>query len=217
MKRRATNSLRFHDCANAVGAAIAKVSGVVDVIKVLENVDEEAVVSSVCEDAKQRAIEAGADPVTVKIIEVDNMPLQYVQMRASRIVARAAGSLTKNFRSANNLSGQKEETPNTWIRPSKKNFNAEKDPRDFIVSPSALTDIRVYRPNVDKDGTWWVSEIDLEFLATGCSILACGGGGPGYMCYMAGRAALQAGHKLKIVDINTLPDGEYIMGSVAYG
>ena len=80
---------RFHDCANAVGAAIAKVSGTIDVIKIMENVDEEAVVNSVCEEAKQRAIEAGADPETVKIIELDNMPLQYVQMRATRIVARA--------------------------------------------------------------------------------------------------------------------------------
>lgn len=80
---------RFHDCANAVGAAIAKVSGSIDVIKVMENLDEEEVVNSVCEEAKQRAIEAGADPATVRIIELDNMPLQYVQMRASRIVARA--------------------------------------------------------------------------------------------------------------------------------
>lgn len=80
---------RFHDCANAVGAAIAKVSGTVDVIKVMEGLNEEDVVNSVCEEAKQRAIDAGADPATVKVIELDNMPLQYVQMRASRIVVRA--------------------------------------------------------------------------------------------------------------------------------
>lgn len=53
-----------------------------------------------------------------------------------------------------------------------KSKNAEKDAKDFLVSPSALVDIRKYKPEVDENGTWWVSEIDCEFLATGCSILA---------------------------------------------
>lgn len=55
----------------------------------MEGLNEEDVVNEMCEKAKQNAIEAGADPATVKIIELDNMPLQYVQMRASRIVVRA--------------------------------------------------------------------------------------------------------------------------------
>ncbi len=95
--------------------------------------------------------------------------------------------------------------------------NAEKDPKDFLVSPSALVDIRQYTPEVDKNGTWWVSEIDCEFLATGCSTLACGGGGPGYMCYMAARAAIKAGERLPVVDIETLPDDIYVLGSISYG
>lgn len=100
---------------------------------------------------------------------------------------------------------------------SLKATNAEKDPKDFLVSPSALVDIRQYKPEVDQDGTWWVSEIDCEFLATGCSTLACGGGGPGYMCYMAARAAIQAGQRLPVVDVETLPDDVYVLGSISYG
>lgn len=95
--------------------------------------------------------------------------------------------------------------------------NKEKSLEDFIVSPSALVDIRQYKPEVDQTGTWWVSEIDCEFLATGCSILACGGGGPGYMCYMAARAAIQEGHRLPVVEVDTLPDDVYVLGSVSYG
>ena len=188
-----------------------------DVIKVLEGQDEEAVVNAACEEAKQRAVDAGADPATVKIIELDNMPLQYVQMRANRIIARAAGALSKNVLLEFSRTAQQEELPNTWTRSLRKTANTDKDLRDFIVSPSALIDVTKYRPNVDKDGRWWVSEVDLEFLATGCSILACGGGGPGYMCYMAGRAALKSGKRLCIVDVNTLPDDEYILGSISYG
>ncbi|KAF4125452.1 N-methylhydantoinase A/oxoprolinase/acetone carboxylase, beta subunit [Geosmithia morbida] len=220
---------QFHDCANAVGAAIAKVSGSIDVVKVLEGQNEEEVVNAMCEEAKKAAIEAGADPATVKIIELDNMPLQYVQMRASRIVARAvglnlltspvpAGVLRKDIPiGASEAEIEKEAAAATWTKADKKTQNSEKDPKDFIVSAAALIDVREYRPEVDKDGTWWVSEVDCEFLSMGCSILACGGGGPGYLCYMAARAALKAGHRLPIVDIDTLPEDDYIMGSIAYG
>jgi hypothetical protein len=95
--------------------------------------------------------------------------------------------------------------------------NSEKDPLEFTSSPSAFVDIRNYRPEVDANGTWWVSEIDCEFLSTGCSVLACGGGGPGYMCYLAARAAIKAGHRLPIVDIDTLPDDGAVLGSISYG
>lgn len=98
-----------------------------------------------------------------------------------------------------------------------KTTNAEKDPKDFLVSPSASVDIRQYKPEVDRDGNWWVSEIDCEFLATGCSILACGGGGPGYMCYMAARAAIKAGKRMAVVDIDTLPEEGHVLGSISYG
>lgn len=214
---RLTSVDRFHDCANAVGAAIAKVSGTVDIIKVLEGVNEDEIVEAVCEEAKKRAVDAGADPATVKIIELDNMPLEYVQMRASRIIAKAAGPLGRNALASIPKAGEAEDIADDWFRPAKKSANAEKDAKDFIVSPSALIDIREYKPEVDRNGTWWVSETDLEFLATGCSILACGGGGPGYMCYLAARAALKAGHRLSVVDVDALPEDEYIAGTISYG
>ena len=95
--------------------------------------------------------------------------------------------------------------------------NSEKSLEDFNASPSALVDVNQYRPEVDENGTWWVSEIDCEFLATGCSVLACGGGGPGYMCYLAARAAIQDGKRLPVVDASALPDDDFVFGSVSYG
>ncbi|KIX01409.1 uncharacterized protein Z518_09135 [Rhinocladiella mackenziei CBS 650.93] len=208
-----------HDCANAVGAAIAKISGQIDVVKVLEGLDEEKVVEDVCSEAKKLAIDAGADPESVKIVTIENMPLQYVQMRATRLIIRAAGTLNQKALLHHTPSESTEELEAIQEAEERvpKTTNAEKDPRDFLVSPSALVDIRVYKPEVDGNGTWWVSEIDCEFMATGCSILACGGGGPGYMCYMAARAAIKAGHRLPIVDIETLPEDGYVLGSISYG
>ena len=95
--------------------------------------------------------------------------------------------------------------------------NKDKDLLEFTSSPSANLDIAKYRPEVDIHGTWWISEVDCEFLATGCSVLGCGGGGPGYTCYLAARAAIKAGKKLRVVDINTLPEDGWVLASAAYG
>ncbi|KAK6005849.1 hypothetical protein QM012_007491 [Aureobasidium pullulans] len=209
----------FHDCANAVGAAIAKVAGQIDIVKVTEGLDEDQVVQSVCDDAKQLAIDAGANPDSVRIVSIENLPLQYVTMKAIRLVVRAAGVLGQDalLKEDPTATSEMDESHQETAPEFKKGSNVEKDPKDFLVSPSAAIDIALYRPEVDSDGTWWVSEVDCEFLATGCSILACGGGGPGYICYMAARAALKEGKRLPVVDIDTLKDDEHILGSVSYG
>lgn len=208
---------QFHDCANAVGAAISKVSGHLDLVKVLEGQDEVKVIEDLCEQAKQKAVDAGALPSSVQIISMEDMPLQYVQMRASRFVIRAAGgvsaeALLEDESEAELLNGE----PST-IEAESKLTNSEKAPEDFLVSPSASVNVKEYTPEVDSDGTWWVSEVDCEFLATGCSILACGGGGPGYMCYLAARALIQQGKRLPVVDIDTLPSDGLVFSSVSYG
>lgn len=86
----------FHDCANAVGVALARVSGQVDVVKVLEGSDEQKVIDEVCEEARKRAVAAGTDPARVRITEIENMPLQYVQIHAARTVAKAVGPIAQS-------------------------------------------------------------------------------------------------------------------------
>ena len=72
-----------------MGAAIARVSGQVDIVEVLEGRNEDDVVAAACEDAKKKAVEAGADPDLVQVISIDNMPLEYVAMKATRLIIRA--------------------------------------------------------------------------------------------------------------------------------
>ncbi|RFU34899.1 hypothetical protein B7463_g1495, partial [Scytalidium lignicola] len=211
---------QFHDCANAVGAAMAKVSGEMDVVRVLEGHDETKIIEEVSNQAIEKAVAAGADRSTVRIVGIENMPLQYTAMKATRLVIKAAGQLSRDALikpiSEDITLGDEEVTAQST---SVSAFTQkEKDPRLFTNSPSAFIDIRNYRPEVDATGTWWVSEIDAEFMATGTSILACGGGGPGYMIYQACRAAIQAGHRLPVVDIDTLTDDDaMVFGSISYG
>jgi len=213
---------QFHDCAKAVGAAIARVSGQIDIVKTLEGLDEDKVVEGVCDEARKRAIDAGADPDKVKITEIENLPLQYVSTRAFRIVVKAAGPLARKALLKGAVSVSRE-TDNTDIadlitsQHAKSEPKAAKDLFDFIVSPSAYVSVADYRPEVDGNGVWWISEIDCEFLAMGSSILACGGGGPGYLCYMAGRDAIRRGKRMSVVDIDTLSEDGWILGNISYG
>jgi N-methylhydantoinase A/oxoprolinase/acetone carboxylase beta subunit len=81
------------DVANAVGAAIGQVSGEVDRTY---NCDERGRGAAI-EDARSRAIQAainaGADPPSVAVIEMEDIPLQYLPGGARRIICRAIGDL----------------------------------------------------------------------------------------------------------------------------
>jgi N-methylhydantoinase A/oxoprolinase/acetone carboxylase beta subunit len=83
-----------HDVANAIGAAIASVSGEVERIVHLGGAGgREAAVEEVSEDARARAIAAGASPGSVEVVEVEEIPLAYLTNPAVRIRVKAAGPL----------------------------------------------------------------------------------------------------------------------------
>jgi N-methylhydantoinase A/oxoprolinase/acetone carboxylase beta subunit len=81
------------DAANAVGAAIASVSGQVDRIFNMGADGRAAALSEASGEAIQNAVAAGADPGTVQIVEIEEIPLAYLTTPAVRIRAKAAGAL----------------------------------------------------------------------------------------------------------------------------
>ena len=81
------------DAANAVGAAIASVSGQVDRIFHMGTGGRKAALDEACGEATQNAVAAGADPGTVEIVELEEIPLAYLTSPAVRIRAKAAGAL----------------------------------------------------------------------------------------------------------------------------
>jgi N-methylhydantoinase A/oxoprolinase/acetone carboxylase beta subunit len=81
------------DAANAVGAAIASVSGQVDRIFHIGAGGRQAVLDEAQEDARERAVAAGADRDAVQIIEIEEIPLAYLNSPAVRVRVKAAGAL----------------------------------------------------------------------------------------------------------------------------
>jgi N-methylhydantoinase A/oxoprolinase/acetone carboxylase beta subunit len=82
-----------HDVANAIGAAIASVSGEVDRIFHIGPGGRRAAIEEASGEAIDRAVRAGADADHVEIVEIEEVPLAYLTNPAVRIRAKAAGPL----------------------------------------------------------------------------------------------------------------------------
>ena len=80
--------------ANAIGAAIAQVGGETDRIFSLEKISREEALALARDEAIQKAVAAGADPATVQIVDVEEVPLTYLPSNATRIHMKAVGDLS---------------------------------------------------------------------------------------------------------------------------
>ncbi|KAF2138170.1 uncharacterized protein K452DRAFT_234708 [Aplosporella prunicola CBS 121167] len=209
-----------HDAANAVGAAIAKVSGDVDVIEILEGADEKAVVTSACQKAASEAIRKGADPQDVKIVEVNKIPLQYSTNRAIRLQVRAVGRLS--IPEGNTYQKNSNEIEFCDDYDKEEELEGKKialhDALDPTTKPSLNVDLEQYRPSV-KDQVWYVSEVDLELIATGAGVLGTGGGGPTHYELLKALQTLRSGGagKMRVVSPLTVKDSDLICFGSWYG
>lgn len=215
-----------HDSANAVGAAIAKVAGEVDVIEILAERDENAVL----EEAKWQAIEAavtrGADRADAKIVAIDKIPLQYVTNKATRLVIKAVGNLAfpdPSIEAVNGMHGNRlvNGTNGESKAEPEKQFHRKASAKDLqsLVKYSAFMDIDAYKPDV-RDGVWYISPVDLEFMATGTGVLGTGGGGPSYLQYLQCLESLRgpdAAGKMRVVSPKALQDSDICVFGSWYG
>jgi N-methylhydantoinase A/oxoprolinase/acetone carboxylase beta subunit len=83
-----------HDVANAIGAAIASVSGQVDRIFQPGPGGRTAMLDEARQVAIEEAVRAGADPAGVEIVALEELPLAYLTTPAVRVRAKAAGPLS---------------------------------------------------------------------------------------------------------------------------
>ncbi|TYB67760.1 hydantoinase/oxoprolinase family protein [Nonomuraea sp. PA05] len=82
------------EVANAVGAAIALASGRIDTILPAGD-SRSAAIESAKEEARARAVAAGADPAHVEIVDLLEVPLSYLSEPAVRVHVKAAGPLAR--------------------------------------------------------------------------------------------------------------------------
>jgi N-methylhydantoinase A/oxoprolinase/acetone carboxylase beta subunit len=79
------------EVANAVGAAIAQVSGEVD--RVFTNMGRAAALEEATNIARARATANGADPATIEVVEIEDLPLAYLPGDSLRVRVRVVGDV----------------------------------------------------------------------------------------------------------------------------
>jgi len=79
------------DCANAVGAAIAQVSGEID--QIFQNLSRDGAIAEARRLAEDRAVAGGADAATLQVVEVEDLPLAYLPGNSLRVRVRVVGDI----------------------------------------------------------------------------------------------------------------------------
>ncbi len=77
--------------ANAVGAAIAEISGEAD--RIYRDLSRAEAIAAAEAEARKRARAAGADPASLQTVDVEDMPLAYLPGNALRVRVRVAGAM----------------------------------------------------------------------------------------------------------------------------
>ena len=79
--------------ANAVGAAMAQVSGECDRLFELAQTSREAAIAEATAEARHAAVAGGARPETLVVVDVEDLPLAYLAGNTSRIRVKVVGEL----------------------------------------------------------------------------------------------------------------------------
>jgi hypothetical protein len=83
--------VRHQAVANAVGAAIAQVSGEVD--QIFQNLPRDTAIAEARRIAEQRAVAGGADARRLEVVEVEDLPLAYLPGNSLRVRVRVVGDI----------------------------------------------------------------------------------------------------------------------------
>ncbi len=83
----------YFSVASAIGAAIAQVGAETERVYSMAEMTRDEAMERARSVTAQRAVDAGADPATVEITDVDEIPLTYLPSNAIRIRVKAIGDL----------------------------------------------------------------------------------------------------------------------------
>ncbi|KAJ0289854.1 hypothetical protein CBS470a_004202 [Colletotrichum nupharicola] len=199
--------------ANAIGAATARVSGVVDSIESTESKSVAQVIEELSQRAVDKAVESGALRETVTIAEIESFPLQYIANK-SRIIIKAVGdfdfSRTDSSDAApiaNGVDGFGSETSGTVEKKPETNGDTQGSASQSIIYTKDY--IHSYEPKiVTKE--WLLSETDLDWITIGCYILGTGGGGSPYQHMLRLREMMRAGATVRIISPWDLEDDDVV-------
>lgn len=176
----------FYQVANAIGAAMGKLSDELHHIQVVNNIEgeREIIVQSLIQKCADKIVSKGAVRESVDVIDIKVEPVPYVDRTYSfevKIVADVDYErLTEVFNS-----GSAAEAVITSEKIYKDSaFSKDTDLLHKQEQEEQEIDHLSYRPVVNENREWLVSINDLNYLRLGCYVLGCGGGGNPYPAFI---------------------------------
>ncbi|VUC20525.1 unnamed protein product [Clonostachys rosea] len=201
--------------ANAIGAATARVSGVIDSVESTESKTQQEILSELSQRATDKVVANGALRESVVIAEMETFPLQYIANK-SRIMIKAVGDFDYSRTDFEEIpaiaNGEVDGFNDDGNHIEQKTTNGENS-KDLPLTSRSLVltkeDVMSYKPNV-INRQWLLSETDLEFITIGCYILGTGGGGSPYQHFLRLRELLRGGATLRVISPQDLKDDDII-------
>lgn len=208
----------FAGAANAVGAAVALVEGLLDTLIIMKE-REEVVEDRLKADAIQKAVENGAEKSKTRVVAVEKIQLQYVEQKVVRFIVRAVGPLDANAPPPSiaqpPLMSSKVPTVSPQRLPSKHKFTSL---LSSSFSNGSDQNPEYYTPDIHRN-IWYPSALDIHFISTGCGILGCGGGGSTYVSLLRTLSLFSSlpPRSLRIISPASVDDSRYFLFGSHYG
>ncbi|KAL5316895.1 hypothetical protein ACEPPN_015947 [Leptodophora sp. 'Broadleaf-Isolate-01'] len=184
--------------ANAVGAAVADIGEAAELM--VDNDKKDTTLVDVKARAIAAAVARGAKEDEIRIIEEDVSGIPYIEGK-SKIVVKVVGPVDY-ARFLNSTDIDVPESSTNDVYDETKKWEIE----DVKAFTEADIDHDTYRPNIDSNRVWHLTETDAYYISIGCYILGCAGGGTPYGSYLELRQVLRDGRDVTIVDIEDLAD-----------
>lgn len=199
---------KYYEVANAVGAAIAKVSGRIDRLVA----PKQQSVDILVEEGKQEAIrlccEAGGRADTAEIVDLEIIPEAYIFDGSFRLVVRAVSDVEE---SAVDYSVDIENSPHmVELHENKLAPEPANERLAYEEDISAeCTDITAYTPNI-KDDVWTLSETDIDLLVDGTGVLGVGCMGEATNYLIGLKEAIKSSNNVQIVPLRNVKSDQII-------
>ncbi|TVY30036.1 putative D-/L-hydantoinase subunit A [Lachnellula hyalina] len=208
---------KYLEVANAVGAAISKIAGSVDTTFVPGAKTIDQAIEAAKALATERCVAAGGNKNSIKVMEVDVVPISYVTNGATKLLVRVVGDLLEGYEEnfhlpESLLDGEIFRKEDLEIIPNGLSKDANYISKTSSYDVVEQLDIESYRPRIDGD-LWYLSELDLQFFLDGTGVLGVGSCGEPYPTYIACLETLRAGGEITIRRQDTFPDDGVVLMS----
>lgn len=198
-----------YQVANAIGAAIAKVSGRVDRVVVPEQQNFESAVEVGKQDAIRLCYASGGRLEAAEIVDLEIIPETYSFNGAFRLVARAVSDFddTRIDVTVNDDEPLDTEAFKTITTAADCQ---EHDQAVLEAEPDAVyKDITTYSPSINND-LWTLTETDIDLLVDGTGVLGVGCMGEATNYLLALKETIRVGQKVQIAPLSTIKDDDVI-------